>query len=76
MTISLIIRMKNGDTVTIQHAGTMDSFLHEMSARGAVVGDGGTWLPIGSISHIVPQMAPQLGGEHLTQIRPEGETKQ
>jgi hypothetical protein len=74
--LNLIIFTKYGHQMMLTHNGDMASFLYHLRASDGILSDSGTWVPIASISHILPQIMPQVPGEMLGQVRTEGETKQ
>lgn len=69
---NLIIRMKVGDTITINNQQSMTEFLSAMHLHGAIADNNGTWIPMDSISHIVPQVVPNVPVEMLQQVDPSG----
>lgn len=74
--LNLIIFTKYGHQMTLVHDGDMASFLYHLRAVDGIVSDSGTWIPMSSISHTLPQIMPQVSGEMLEQVRTKGETKQ
>jgi hypothetical protein len=75
MMLNLLVRTKIGDTLQVSHNGDMASFMAQFQAMRCITTPDGSWIPMDSISHIVPQVTPQVPTDALQQVPQDGEMR-